>query len=191
MNKRVMDMLIDRMDGRRSRRDYERDRRDYEDGRDYEDERDYEDSRDYEDGRRGVRGSGRGRGRGRSRRDYADERDYGEHGRSKLRLTRKDMHEWKQMMENADGSRGAHYDMEKIMSVADRIGVKFEGYNEAEFCLVTNVMYSDYCKTLKKYVGTEKLLECCAELARDFLEDEDGPEPSDKVMLYYHCIVNA
>jgi hypothetical protein len=95
------------------------------------------------------------------------------------------------MMENADGSRGAHYDMEKIMSVADKIGAKFEGYNEAEFCVVTNMMYSDYCKTLKKYVGAEKLLECCAELARDFLEDEDGPEPSDKVMLYYHCIVNA
>ena len=106
-------------------------------------------------------------------------------------MTRKDMHEWKQMMENADGSRGAHYDMEKIMSVADKIGAKFEDYNEAEFCVVTNMMYSDYCKTLKKYVGAEKLLECCAELARDFLEDEDGPEPSDKVMLYYHCIANA
>jgi hypothetical protein len=28
-------------------------------------------------------------------------------------------------------------------------------------------------------------------LAKDFLNDEDGPEPWTKLMLYYHCIVNG
>ena len=106
-------------------------------------------------------------------------------------MTRRDMRDWKQMMENADGSRGAHYDMEKIMSVADKIGAKFEGYNEAEFCVATNMIYSDYCKVFKKYISSDILLEFCADVAKSFLEDDDGPEPSDKLMLYYHCIVNA
>lgn len=26
------------------------------------------------------------------------------------------------------------------------------------------------------------------ELAKAFLEDEDGPEPSEKLALYYYCI---
>ena len=129
-------------------------------------------------------------------RDYADYgmdygmRDYGEMEYGKM--SHKDIENWKNHMKNQDGTMGEHFKKEQVMQAARQIGVNPEEYgNEHIFGLVMNMMYSDYCKTLKKYVGAEKLLECCAELARDFLEDEDGPEPSDKVMLYYHCIVNA
>jgi hypothetical protein len=186
-----MDYLMDRLDSRRGdrarSRDYEderrgvrgsgrRDRRDSRDYRDYEDERDYEDdrrdsedSRDYEDGRR--------------RFSYED----GNH----LKLTKSDMHEWKRMLENADGTRGPHYDAQQIMSVAEKHNIRFKDFSEAELCLATNMMYADYCHALKKFIEQDKMLECCICLAKAFLEDEDGPEASEKLALYYHCIVNA
>ena len=140
--------------------------------------------RDYEDGRRGVRGSGR-----RDRNDGRDRRDYD--GGKTLKLTKSDMHEWKRMLENADGTMGPHYDMQQIMSTAEKHDIKFKNFTEAELCMVTNMMYADYCRALKKFVEHDKLLDCCICLAKSFLEDEDGPEPSEKLALYYHCIVNA
>jgi hypothetical protein len=166
--------------GRRDRADS----RDYADGYDagYEDAmQDAEDMFDNEDGRRGVRGSGR--------RDRADNRDF-EDGK-KLKLTKSDMHEWKRMLENADGTMGPHYDMQQIMSVAKEHDIKFKDFTEAELCMVTNMMYADYCRALKKFVEHDKILDCCICLAKAFLEDEDGPEPAEKLALYYHCIVNA
>lgn len=191
MDRRVMDYLMSKMDSRRGVRGSSRDRRDY-DERDY-DERDY-DERDYEDERRGVRGSGRG---GRDRRDYEDSRrrfsyeDGRDYHNKELRLTKSDMHEWKRMLENADGTRGPHYDMQQIMSVAEKHDIKFKEFSEAELCVATNMMYADYCHALKKFVEHDELLECCMCLAKAFLEDEDGPEASEKLALYYHCIVNA
>ena len=192
MDRRVLDYLERRM-GQDSR-DYRR-RRDYGDSRDYEDGRDYRDERDEDyasDGRRGVRGSGR-RGN-RRRRDYADERDYRNDGNdyemhAKFELNKSDMHKWKQMMHNADGTKGPHYDMQQIMQIADKMGIEFEDYDEKEFCITVNMMYSDYCKVLRKFASSEKELMVCAEMAKAFLEDEDGPEPSEKLALYYHCIV--
>lgn len=193
MDRAVLDYLVDRIDGRRGRRD-RTDRRDMVDQRDYENEdfADYADGEDYEDSRRGVRGSGR-RGDRRDSRDSRDSRrgDMRDYHRSQLRLTKTDLRDWKRMLENADGTQGAHYDMQQIMSAAEKHDIKFDGFNEGEFCMVVNMMYSDYCKTLKKYCSQEKLLECCVCLALDFLNDPDGPEPSEKVMLYYHCIANA
>ena len=204
-----MDYLMDKMDSRRGvrgsgrgrdRRDNRdnRDNRDYEDYRDYEDSRDYEDGRDYEDNRRGVRGSGRGRDR-RDGRDYEESREYEdgrrrfsyEDGNKELKLTKSDIHEWKRLIENADGTKGPHYEMQHIMSVAERHNIHFKDFSEAELCMATNMIYADYCHVLKKFIEQDKMLDCCVCLARAFLEDEDGPEASEKLALYYHCIVNA
>lgn len=178
-----MDYEDNRRGDRRDNRDYEdnrrgRDMRDYEDNRRGRDMRDYEDSRDYEDNRRG-----------RDRRDYEDERDYGH--RPRMRIRKSDMKHWKHNMENADGTKGEHYDMEQIMHIADKIGVKFNDFSEKEFCLAVNMMYSDYCKVLRKFVPPEKELAMCAELAKAFLDDADGPEPPEKLALYYYCIVDS
>jgi hypothetical protein len=110
---------------------------------------------------------------------------------SPLRLSKEDMREWKKMLENADGTRGAHYDMSQIMGVVDKLGIRFDDFSEAEFCMTVNMLYSDYCHTVKKYVPQEKALEFYACMAKDFLDDDDGPEPWTKLMLYYHCIVNG
>lgn len=194
MNKQVLDRLTRKMrrDNRDSR-DYA-DNRDNRDRRDYADNRDYEDERDYEDGRRGVRGSGRS-GRSRDNRDYEDgndyedyyDRDYGK----PLRLSKSDIHRWKKKLENVDGTHGEHYDMDQVMQVAERIGVKFNHFDEREYCLLVNVMYSDYCKVVRKHIPPEKELVFYAELAKAFLDDPDGPEPSEKLALYFHCIADA
>lgn len=190
MNRTVMDYLVRKMGG--------------------EDERDY---------RRGVPGSGRGGrrgsrrgGRGRDSRDMRDMRDYEDDERyfeyedderdyrdyesdmrdyndMPIRLTKTDMHKWKKTMKNEDGTKGEHYPLEEVEKVAEKIGVRFNEYSEKEFCIAVNMMYSDYCSVIKKYVPPDRVLHFCAELAKAFLEDEDGPEPSEKLALYFHCIV--
>ena len=211
MNKQVFDYLVKRVDGRRGRdrRDM-RDMRDYEDGRRGRDGRDGRDMRDYEDGRRGRRGRDR-----RDMRDYEDGRDYRDYeddhrGRGSVdfegsmdfderdyahapRLSKTDMHRWKQMMENEDGTHGPHYDMQQVMDVADKLGINFERdeFTEKEFCVAVNMMYSDYCKVAKKYVSPDREIMFFAELANAFLCDEDGPGPSEKLALYFNCIVDV
>lgn len=191
MNKTLLD-YIDRKTGdyadRRRNRD-NRDNRDRRDMNDYEDNRRVRDNRDYENeydygyhrDNRDYRDYG----------DYEDERDYGKRAKSLMRIRKSDMKHWKHNMQNADGTKGEHYDMEQIMHAAEKLGIKFNSFDEKEFCIAVNMMYSDYCRVIKKYAPPEKELLMCAELAKAFLDDEDGPEPSEKLALYYYCIVDS
>lgn len=200
MNRTVMDFLTRKMrDNRRS--DYRRgrdnrdmrdmrDNRDRRDYRDYNDSYDYEDSRDYRDNRDNRRG--------RDNRDYEDSRDYNDYDErdyndynDKLKLTKADMMQWKKMLQNADGTHGEHYDMEQIMQAAEKMNVRFNNFSEKELCMTVNMLYSDYCRLVKKYIPPEKELQFYIEMAKAFLDDEDGPEPSEKLALYFHCISNA
>ena len=158
----------------RDRSDYDYDRRDYDnrgDMRDYDRDSNYD--RDY-------RGNDYAR-------DYRD-RDYDMH--REMKLSTEDMHRWKQKMQNADGTKGEHFEMQHIMHAVEKLGIKMNGYDEKELCLAVNMMYSDYCRVLKKYVPADKELLLCVELAKAFLEDADGPKPSEKLALYYYCIVD-
>lgn len=120
--------------------------------------------------------------------DYDRNRDYDSH--QEMRLTKEDMHRWKQKMRNADGTTGEHFDMQQIMHGVEKLGIKMDNFDEKEFCLAVNMMYSDYCKVFKKYIPIEKELPMCVEMARAFLDDKDGPKPSEKLALYYYCIVD-
>lgn len=178
--------------------------------------RDRYDYRDYEDGYDYVRGRSRGRDRmnyrdghyeeddedyrSRDYRNYPDYNDYGTYGNYRMygdfrdysddmRLTKSDIKEWKEMLENADGSKGEHFDKRQIMDAADKIGVRYNGYDENELCLTANIMYSDYCEALKMFVPQDKESIVYTKLAKAFLEDEDAPKGSEKLALYYNCIV--
>lgn len=180
MDRKTLDYLMNRVDSRRGRRDM----RDYEDGR--RGRRDRRDMRDHEDSRRG-----RGDVDFEGTMDFNDDRDMRDYGNP--RLSKTDMHYWKQMMENEDGTRGPHYDMRQIMDVAEKMSIDFdkEEFDEKEFCMAINMMYSDYCKVAKKYISPDRELMFFAELAEAFLNDEDGPGASEKLALYFHCIVDA
>ena len=178
--------------GRRNRRDYD-DSRDY-DERSNRDSRRNRDSRDNRDNRRSVDYEDYSE----DYNDYSDYNDYndyedGKHqyGRPKMRIRKSDMKTWKHNMENADGTKGEHFDMQQVMHAAEKLNIKFDEYDEKEFCLAVNMMYSDYCKVIKKLASEDKELMVYAELAKAFLEDEDGPEPSEKLALYYYCIVDS
>ena len=196
MNDMTLDYLMRKVE---ARRDSRRDSRDSRDSRDYRRGSgkgivDFEGSMDFEDGARGdskdYRDSRDYRYNRDGRRDYEDGRDYRDYHKGP-KLSKTDIHHWKQMMENEDGSRGPHYDMQQIMSAAEKSDVRFEDFDEKEFCIAVNMMYSDYCKVAKKYVAPDKELMFFIDLAKAFLEDEDGPEASEKLALYFHCIVDA
>lgn len=132
--------------------------------RDYRDYRDYADYGDYRD----------------YRRDYADD---------EMKLTKSEMREWKRSLENADGSLGEHFDKEKILSTADKIGVKYKGYDENDLCLAANILYSDYGEALKMFIPTDKEAIAYTKMAKAFLEDPDSIKGSEKLAVYYNCIV--
>lgn len=213
MNDNARRMMRDRMD----RRDY-RDNRDYRDrendgrrdGRseyegnfrgsyereDHRRDRDYEDSgdrRDRADYRRDRRDYGEDYGYHRNRYGEFTDRRSRDYADGKERLSRKELEEWSEMLVNADGTKGARFTHKQMEEVARSIGVKYDGYTPEEFTLVANMLYSDYCKALKGFVPTEIEKEAMAygKIARAWLEDEDAPEGSEKLALYYYCVIDS
>lgn len=97
---------------------------------------------------------------------------------------------WLKEMENEDGTRGAHWTKEQTTPLAKSHGVMLnEDVDDTIWNLVMNIMYSDNCKTAKKY-GVDKP-DYYADLAKDWLEDEDGLQGREKVSAYYENIVKA
>lgn len=150
----------------------------YSRSRDYRDY-DYDDD-DYEtDGRR------------RRNMDYADYEMDGHHPSGLMRLKKKDFKEWEKNLENADGTKGKHFEAEQIKHMAEQIGIKYRGYDEKDLCMTANMLYSDYCVVLKNVLPPEKELTGYVKLAQAWLEDPDASvEGSEKLALYYWCIVS-
>lgn len=119
--------------------------------------------------------------------------DYGryDYGEDEMKLSKRDMQEWKQKMINADGTKGEHFSMERIIPLAQQLGIRFDEYSPKEFCMVVNMLYSDNANVSKKYITPDKELMYYVESAKAWLEDEDAPEGSEKLALYYDNIVNA
>ena len=168
------------------------DNRDYNDMRDYGEhhETDYADD-DYEtghDNRRGVRGSGRNRRDRRDRnRDMYDDDEY-----EQVRLPRKLKNAWKHKLMNTDGTKGPHFQAEELYEAAEKMRLSYDGYDESDVCLVANMLYSDFGKTLKHIIPSDKEAYYYVALAKDFLEDDDSnTEGSEKVAAYYHFVVNG
>lgn len=179
--KYVMDRM---MRGNDNRRDNRQDM--YNDGkREFHYEDGANDYYDNLDRRRGVKGSGR-----RDRNDGPDFADYGDYHHMPMKLTKSAMYEWKQNMRNSDGTKGEHFKADEIMEAAEKLNVKFKEYSEKEFCLATNMIYSDYGHVIRRAVGPEKELIVCADMAKAYFDDPDGLEPSEKLTVQYYCMVD-
>lgn len=127
---------------------------------------------------------------GRRRRNMDYEMD-GHHPSGLMRLKKKDFKEWEKNLENADGSKGKHFESEQIKHMAEQIGVKYRGYDEKDLCMTANMLYSDYCAVLKNVLPPDKELIGYVKLAQAWLEDPDASvEGSEKLALYYWCIVS-
>lgn len=162
------------------------DRRGYRD-REYEPDRYHErDYRDYRsDGRRGRSG--------RYVRDRYSDYEEGHGGGQKLKLPREDMKRWGQMLMNADGTEGMHFDKHMLMDRIKHMGGDMEGYTEDDLCMTANMLYSDYCEVLKPYISREpeKEADFYIKMAKAFLDDEDAPNGSAKLAMYYFCIADV
>lgn len=156
----------------------------YDDMRDYRGRgrrRDYGDDWDEEDMRGRARNA---RGQYTSRRGR---RDYGE---DEEELTKHDIKKWEKDMENADGTRGAHFDKEMIDQKAMSMGIDPKKFGEGVLEVITNMYYSDYCSVAKKF-GVDRI-EFYIEMAKAFLDDKDfDGTPEEKAFLYYKCIYEA
>lgn len=184
-------MLLEKrmMDKRRSgndRRDYNynQDRRDYndynQDRRDYNDGRTYHVSTDHNDMRKDYNYN-------QDRRDYNDYNDY---GHNMYKLSGEDIHEWMQNLESQDGTRGVKFNKSQMASVAEKIGVRFDKFDEHEFCMVANMLYSDLGMDLRNYIPPEKEAVEYGKMARSWLNDKDSSaKNSEKLALYYNLIV--
>ncbi len=125
--------------------------------------------------------------------DYADynyRADYAE-WEPKMKLKKRDISEWEHGLRNADGSKGPHFNMQKVMDISQRMGLHFNNYSDKEFAVTMNMLYSDYCEALKSIIPPDKEDVVYAKLAKSWLEDEDAPEASEKLALYYYCVVCA
>lgn len=91
--------------------------------------------------------------------------------------------EWTRSMRREDGGTGPKWTMDQARSLMTQIGA--QGIHPAEFWAVLNAMYSDYCKTLKKF-GMDRP-EVYAELARAWLDDKDAVP--HKAAAYYEHVV--
>lgn len=158
-----------------------RDMRNMGDGRDMRD--------DYEDERRGVRGSGR------RRRDRADGHffdDDDEEYEKPLRLPRKIRTHWLHNLVSKDGHRGPRFREDEVMTVADKMRIGYEDYTEADIYLMTNVLYSDLCKSFKSVIPPDKEIWHWVSAAQEWLEDDDSRlTGSNKVVSYYYNVVNG
>ncbi|MCM1437806.1 MAG: hypothetical protein NC131_01150 [Roseburia sp.] len=134
---------------------------------------------DYRGQRRNSRGQYMSDRRGRS--DYGEDEEY--------KLTKKEMKEWEKNLENADGSKGAHFDKEQIDQTAMQMGIDPKEFGEGVLCMATNMMYSDYCGVARKY--TLDRIDYYIDLAKAFLKDKDfDGDGAEKLYLYYTFIAN-
>lgn len=178
----------------------------------------YDDEEDMRDGRRGVKGTGpygiggRRYYPSRRRRDYAsydmadDYPDYGDYeydnarydrrgrdyaGDDQMKLSKSDMDEWKDMMENADGTHGEHFSLAQIKQVAQALGIQMRNFDEKELCLTVNMLYSDYCDALKQFVPKDKEAMVYTKMAKAFLDDPDASvQGGEKLAAYFYAIVS-
>lgn len=122
-----------------------------------------------------------------NRRDYAD---YGDYANGEMELTESEMKDWKRSLKNADGTTGEHFEKNELMTAAEKMGIKFNDYDEKELCLTANMLYSDYCLVLKPFVTADKEPWVYVAFAKAFLEDKDSAlKGGEKLSAYYNCIV--
>ena len=88
---------------------------------------------------------------------------------------------WVSNMENADGTRGPHWTMDKTDEVRKQFSLSCD---PLQFWVTMNMMYSDYCRVAEKLgVNTVEFYVC---MTKAFLEDPDA-QP-DKLARYWEVV---
>lgn len=99
-------------------------------------------------------------------------------------LTRETADQWVASMDKPDGGKGGKWTYDQAVQL-----MKAKGFDcdPAVFYAVINMLYSDYGKTLAKYGITSQ--DAFADLARDWIKDDDVAAGDHKTEMYYQYIV--
>lgn len=130
------------------------------------------------------------RGRGRDNYDYGYgyDYDYGDYGEN---LTKDELEKWEsKLMRNMPEQEKQMFNKETIKQKAKQMGIQMKDFSEEELITTAAMLYSDYGKTIKKFVGSN--MDIYIAMARDFLEDKDAAvKGGEKLAVYYDCIVSG
>lgn len=115
--------------------------------------------------------------------DYAG--DYGE------TLGKEELEKWnKKLMKELEEKDKAMFTKQNISQKARQMGIQMEGFSEDELLTATLMMYTDYCKALKPYVGNN--MDIYVAMAKAFLIDPDASvKGGEKLAIYHDCIVEG
>lgn len=97
-------------------------------------------------------------------------------------MTRDEAERWVEQMENADGSRGAHWKYDQAVQFMKQHNIDCD---PTKFYVALNMMYSDYYEAAKKMNVNTVDFYCY--LAKAFLDDKDAGE--NKLEKYYEYVV--
>lgn len=119
------------------------------------------------------------------RRDYNYDTvgDYGE------TLSKDELKSWnKKLMREIDDKEKSFFTKENISHKAEQMGINMHGFNEEELATATLMMYTDYSKALKPYLGSN--MDIYIAMAKEFLVDPDASvKGGEKLAVYHDCIV--
>lgn len=121
------------------------------------------------------------RGRGR---DYGY--DYGDYGET---LTKEELEHWRMKLDKEVGDEQSKhfFKKENIEMKAKQMGIEMKHFNAEELALASYMLYSDYCKSLKPYVGQN--MDVFVKMGEEFLTDPDSAvKGGEKLALYFEIV---
>lgn len=108
--------------------------------------------------------------------------DYGDYGET---LTKKELEEWKhKLLKEVEEKDKPFFETANIIQKARQMGAEMKDYTEDELALVALMIYTDYCMTIKKYVGAN--MDIYVALAKDWLTDPDSELKGSERLAVYH-----
>ena len=113
--------------------------------------------------------------------DYAG--DYGE------KLTKEEMEHWRRKLEKEVGDEQSKnfFKKENIEQKARQMGIQMRDFDAEELALASYMLYSDYCKSLKPYVGQN--MDVFVKMGEEFLNDPDSEvKGGEKLALYFEIV---
>ena len=138
--------------------------------------------RDYGDYNYDMRYDMRGRG-GRYDYGYDYAGDYGEN------LTREELEHWRKKLDNEVGDEQSKnfFRKENIEQKAKQMGIEMKNFNADELAMASYMLYSDFCRSLKPYVGQN--MDVFVKMGEEFLNDPDSAvKGGEKLALYFDIV---
>lgn len=94
--------------------------------------------------------------------------------------------EWTQSMDNADGTKGAHWSIEQTKKLMEQ-KKELQEFDLPDVFAVINMMYSDYVEVAKKL--NVNVIDFYVSMTIAWLKDTDASAGKDKTAVYYEHVV--